>query len=126
MRSDDPTLSDGQEGVADPDRRLSDLVEEYGAAITHSKAGRTADQRAAGTPSAEPTAPSDGRPVLHAYPPFVVLGAAVVAVVAAILVGGLWIWIVTGIALVSAGGWYALWVWSDQRGVGAGRTTPRA
>jgi hypothetical protein len=85
-----------EEGVADPDRVLSDLVEEYtGQAESSPAAGvvstgdsgsqAPAAQRRAMTPGVPPS--GDGS-IIAALPWFVVTGVTVVAVVAAVIEGG--------------------------------------
>lgn len=93
-----------QEGVSDPDALLTSMAEEFTA--SPDSPGAAASQRTEITPSARPTAPSGGRPVLRLLPVGTVLGAVVVSGIAPLVAGGGLLWIAP--ALV----WPAAIVWA--------------
>jgi hypothetical protein len=104
-----------EEGVADPDRVLSDLVEEYtGEAESSPAAGvisagdtgsrAPAAQRRAMTPGVPA---SGGHSVVAALPWFVVTGVTLVALIGAVLEGGK-VWATPAIVLPLGAAWIAL------------------
>lgn len=92
-----------QEGVSDPDALLTSMAEEFTA--SSDSAGEAASQRTEITPSARPTAPSGGRPVLRILPIGVVLGAVLVSGIAPLVAGGGLLWIVPALVWPSAIVW---------------------
>jgi hypothetical protein len=103
------------EGVADPDRVLSDLVEEYtGEAETSPAAGViSAGDTGSRAPAAQRRAMTPGVPasgessVVAALPWFVVTGVTLVALVGAVLEGGK-VWATPAIVLPLGAAWIAL------------------
>jgi hypothetical protein len=103
------------EGVADPDRVLSDLVEEYtGEAETSPAAGViSAGDTGSRAPAAQRRAMTPGVPasgessVVAALPWFVVTGVTLVALVGAALEGGK-VWATPAIVLPLGAAWIAL------------------
>jgi hypothetical protein len=104
-----------EEGVADPDRVLSDLVEEYtGEAETSPAAGvisggdtgsqAPAAQRRAVTPGVPASGESS---IVAALPWFVVIGVTLVALVGAVVEGGK-VWAAPAIVLPLGAAWIAL------------------
>jgi hypothetical protein len=104
-----------EEGVADPDRLLSDLVEEY---TGEAESSPTAGVIAAGdtgsqAPAAQRRAMTPGVPasgehsIVAALPWFVVTGVTLVAVIGAVLEGGE-MWGVPAIVLPLGASWIAL------------------
>ena len=104
-----------EEGVADPDRVLSDLVEEYtGEAETSPAAGViSAGDTGSQAPAAQRRAVTPGVPasgessVVAALPWFVVTGVTLVALVGAVLEGGK-VWATPAIVLPLGAAWIAL------------------
>jgi hypothetical protein len=116
-----------EEGVADPDRALAQLVEHYAdgrhgagevvsgghnrvtAAAGDDPARSGIEQRTAITPAATPSKPagSSGAPVV--LPLVAVGGSLVLGIVVAAIVGGAG-WIGAGLLAGSALGWLALWL----------------
>ena len=104
-----------EEGVADPDRVLSDLVEEYtGEAETSPAAGViSAGDTGSQSPAAQRRAVTPGVPasgensVVAALPWFVVTGVTLVALVGAVLEGGK-VWATPAIVLPLGAAWIAL------------------
>lgn len=110
-----------EEGVRDPDRAFTELA--AGAAgpgdvVRDGRNERTAaaaedgprsarEQRTAMTPGSQPTAPSGGGKSVGLMPPAVVAGSVLVALVAAIVVGGA-MWGAFGLAAVTAVAWFLL------------------
>jgi hypothetical protein len=103
------------EGVADPDRVLSDLVEEYtGEAESSPAAGViSAGDTGSRAPAAQRRAVTPGVPasgdnsVVAALPWFVVIGVTLVALVGAVLEGGK-VWATPAIVLPLGAAWIAL------------------
>jgi len=106
-----------QEGVADPDRVLSDLVEEYTGPADSSPTGGvvSAGDTASAAPADERRALSPGAPTsgkdsaVAALPWFVVTGAMLITLIAAIIDGGK-MWVAPAI-IVPLG---ALWIVLDR------------
>jgi hypothetical protein len=104
-----------EEGVADPDRVLSDLVEEYtGEAETSPAAGViSAGDTGSQAPAAQRRAVTPGVPasgensVVAALPWFVVTGVTLVSLVGAVLEGGK-VWATPAIVLPLGAAWIAL------------------
>jgi hypothetical protein len=104
-----------EEGVADPDRVLSDLVEEYtGGAETSPAAGViSAGDTGSQSPAAQRRAVTPGVPasgdnsVVAALPWFVVTGVTLVALVGAVVEGGK-VWATPAIVLPLGAAWIAL------------------
>jgi hypothetical protein len=104
-----------EEGVADPDRVLSDLVEEYtGEAESSPAAGViSAGDSGSGTPAAQRRAMTPGVPasgdqsVVAALPWFVVTGVTLVALIGAAVEGGK-LWATPAIVLPLGAAWIAL------------------
>jgi hypothetical protein len=104
-----------EEGVADPDRVLSDLVEEYtGEAETSPTAGVvSAGDTGSQAPAAQRRAVTPGVPasgdnsVVAALPWFVVTGVTLVALVGAVVEGGK-VWATPAIVLPLGAAWIAL------------------
>jgi hypothetical protein len=103
------------EGVADPDRVLSDLVEEYtGAAESSPAAGViSAGDSGSRAPAAQRRAMTPGVPasgdhsIVAALPWFVVTGVTLVALVGAVVEGGK-VWATPAIVLPLGAAWIAL------------------
>lgn len=120
------------EGVRDPDRAFTELA--AGAAgpgdvVRDGRNDRTAsaaadgplsarEQRTAMTPGSQPTEAAGGGKSVGLMPPAVVAGSVLVAIVAAIVVGGA-MWGAAGLALVAAVAWFLL----TKRGAPEGRNT---
>jgi hypothetical protein len=104
-----------EEGVADPDRVLSDLVEEYtGEAESSPAAGViSAGDTGSPAPAAQRRAMTPGVPasgdssVVAALPWFVVTGVTLVALIGAVVEGGK-VWIAPAIAVPLGAAWIAL------------------
>jgi hypothetical protein len=104
-----------EEGVADPDRVLSDLVEEYtGEAESSPAAGViSAGDTGSQAPAAQRRAMTPGVPasgehsVVAALPWFVVTGVTLVALIGAVLEGGK-VWATPAIVLPLGAAWIAL------------------
>jgi hypothetical protein len=104
-----------EEGVADPDRVLSDLVEEYTGQAESSPAGGviTGGDTGSQAPAAQrramtPGVPASGdRSAIAALPWFVVIGVTVFSLVAAVLEGGK-MWATPAIVVPLGAGWIAL------------------
>jgi hypothetical protein len=109
------------EGVADPDARLSDLVEEYSGVEsgenaqpddpTHAPARATTEQRSANTPAGVPTEPAGTNSAIDRFmPKWVMAGLMVFAVVVGALspVLGIKFVIVPAIGLPLGGIWLLL------------------
>jgi hypothetical protein len=104
-----------EEGVADPDRVLSDLVEEYtGEGESSPAAGViSAGDTGSRTPAAQRRAMTPGVPasgdgsVVAALPWFVVTGVTLVALVAAVVEGGK-LWVAPAIVVPLGAAWIAL------------------
>ena len=104
-----------EEGVADPDRVLSDLVEEYtGEAESSPAAGViSAGDTGSRAPAAQRRAMTPGVPasgehsVVAALPWFVVTGVTLVALIGAVLEGGK-VWATPAIVLPLGAAWIAL------------------
>jgi hypothetical protein len=104
-----------EEGVADPDRVLSDLVEEYtGEAETSPAAGViSAGDTGSQAPAAQRRAVTPGVPasgessIVAALPWFVVIGVTLVALVGAVVEGGK-VWAAPAIVLPLGAAWIAL------------------
>lgn len=104
-----------EEGVADPDRVLSDLVEEYtGEAESSPAAGViSAGDTGSSAPAAQrramtPGVPASGdRSVVAALPWFVVTGVTLVALIGAVVEGGK-MWIAPAIVVPLGAAWIAL------------------
>jgi hypothetical protein len=113
-----------EEGVPDPDRALSDLVEQYseergacGAAeVVSSGHNRittepgddprraAAEQRTAITPAGSPVEPSDHRSMPMILPTVAVVGSVVVGVGAAVALGGI-AWLAAAVLIASSLAW---------------------
>jgi hypothetical protein len=104
-----------EEGVADPDRVLSDLVEEYTGEAETSPAAGVVSARDTRTqaPAAQRRAMTPGVPasgdnsVVAALPWFVVTGVTLVALVGAVLEGGK-VWATPAIVLPLGAAWIVL------------------
>jgi hypothetical protein len=104
-----------EEGVADPDRVLSDLVEEYtGEAASSPAAGViSAGDTGSQAPAAQRRAMTPGVPasgdssVVAALPWFVVTGVTLVSLIGAVVEGGK-VWIAPAIAVPLGAAWIAL------------------
>ncbi|MCW3038367.1 MAG: hypothetical protein JWM31_272 [Solirubrobacterales bacterium] len=128
-----------QEGVPDPDRVLSDLVEDFAGAqeargapevvsAGHNQAGGRAaeepvrssvEQRSAQTPTSAGSRPAGGGSAIAALPWYVTIGMMVASLLGAIIVGGRF-WAVPAIVLVLGAGWIAAQRWMIREGEGAG------
>ncbi len=122
-----------QEGVADPDRVLSDLVEEYSGGAESSPTGGVVSAGDSGSrnPAAQRRAITPGVPasgdgsVIAALPWFVVTGASLVALIGAALEGGK-VWVAPAIVVPLGAAWIALDRYltsrnEEQRSPGPGR-----
>jgi hypothetical protein len=117
-----------EEGVADPDRVLSDLVEEYtGEAESSPAAGViSAGDTGSRAPAAQrramtPGVPASGdRSIVAAMPWYVVTGVTLVALIGAVVEGGK-MWVAPGIVVPLGAVWIAL-----DRYLQCGRATPLA
>jgi hypothetical protein len=104
-----------EEGVADPDRVLSDLVEEYTGQAESSPSGGVVSAGDTGSeaPAAQRRAMTPGVPAsgdgsaVAALPWFVVMGLMVVALIAAILEGGR-MWAVPAIVVPLGAAWIVM------------------
>lgn len=104
-----------QEGVADPDRVLSDLVEEYTGQAESSPAGGVISTGDSGSqaPAAQRRAMTPGVPAsgegsaIAALPWYVVTGVTIVALVAAIIEGGK-VWAAPAIVVPLGAAWIAM------------------
>jgi hypothetical protein len=104
-----------EEGVADPDRVLSDLVEEYTGRAESSPAGGVVSAGDSGSqaPTAQRRAMTPGVPAsgdgsaIAALPWFVVIGVTVVALGGAIIVGGN-VWAAPAIVVPLGAAWIAM------------------
>jgi hypothetical protein len=104
-----------EEGVADPDRVLSDLVEEYTGEADSSPAGGviSAGDTGSQAPAAQRRAMTPGVPasgessVVAALPWFVVTGVTLVSLIGAVVEGGK-VWIAPAIAVPLGAVWIAL------------------
>jgi hypothetical protein len=104
-----------QEGVADPDRVLSDLVEEYTGQAESSPAGGVISAGDSGSqaPAAQRRAMTPGVPAsgegsaIAALPWYVVTGVMIVALVAAIIEGGK-LWAAPAIVVPLGAAWIAM------------------
>jgi hypothetical protein len=104
-----------EEGVADPDRVLSDLVEEYTGEAESSPAGGVISGGDSGSraPAAQRRAMTPGVPasgdnsVVAALPWFVVTGVTLVALVGAVVEGGK-VWATPAIVLPLGAAWIVL------------------
>lgn len=115
------------EGVSDPDRVLTDLVEEYAGArgahgvaevvssghneratsVDDDRARATVEQESALSPTGAPsTAAQPGRD-LSLLPAYAVGAGSALSIVVGAILGGTW-WVVPGVVLVVAAGWLAL------------------
>jgi hypothetical protein len=125
----DPTVAARleDEGVADPDRALSDLVESYGsggdvsggeATVSGGRdemrtspdedpARASAEQKSAMTPSADGSAPTGDRGAPALIPIVAVVGSVVVGLGSAIAVGGI-AWLGAAILIAASLAWLAL------------------
>jgi len=115
------------EGVADPDRVFTELVEDYAGDERQRRArdivetganeltvrpeddpGRAAvEQRTAMTPAGAVSAPSGSGSPIAAMPALVVAGTCLVALIAAIAAGG-WMWLAAAVVWAAAIGWFLL------------------
>jgi hypothetical protein len=116
-----------EEGVADPDRALSDLIEHYeaggdarGAAEVVSEghnrvsaepeddpASAEVEQETAQTPAGSPVEPAGPRGAPALLPILAVAGSVVVGVVVALLLGGI-AWVAAALLVASSLGWLLL------------------
>jgi hypothetical protein len=104
-----------EEGVADPDRVLSDLVEEYSGQAQSSPAGGVVSAGDSGSqaPAAQRRAMTPGVPgsgdgsAIAALPWFVVTGVTVVALIAAIIEGGK-VWAAPAVVVPLGAAWIAM------------------
>jgi hypothetical protein len=104
-----------EEGVADPDRVLSDLVEEYTGQAQSSPAGGVVSAGDSGSqsPRAQRRAMTPGVPAsgdgsaVAALPWFVVIGVTLVALIAAIIEGGK-VWAAPAIVVPLGAAWIAM------------------
>jgi hypothetical protein len=128
------------EGVADPDGALSDLVEQYaptdhphGAAEVVSSgennvtvrpdedaARASAEQRSAITPAGSPVGPAGDRGAPALLPIIAVAGSVIVGVAAAIAVGGWLAWLAAALLVGASLGWLGLVLYMDGRDDDAG------
>jgi len=125
-----------EEGVGDPDRVLTELVEEHAGEAPQERRARdivasganelttvpgddparaTAEQRTAMTPDARASVPAGEGSPIAAMPRLVVAGTCVVALVAAIVEGGA-VWIAFAVVLLAALVWLLLDRAYDARG----------
>jgi hypothetical protein len=104
------------EGVADPDRALSDLIEQYGPGETGNEISASPDedphrsaveQRRAITPAGSPVGPSGQRVAPSLLPLIAVIGSVLIGLAAAIAIGGI-AWIGALLLVVAAVGWALL------------------
>jgi hypothetical protein len=104
------------EGVADPDRALSDLIEQYGPGETGNEISASPDedphrsaveQRRAITPAGSPVGPSGRRVAPALLPLIAVIGSVLIGLAAAIAIGGI-AWIGALLLVVAAVGWALL------------------
>jgi hypothetical protein len=104
------------EGVADPDRALSDLIDQYGpseggnevsASPDEDPARSAAEQRNAMTPAGSPVGPSGARAAPTALPVIAVAGSVIVGLAAAIAIGGI-AWVGAVLLIVAAVAWALL------------------
>ncbi|MBB4662272.1 hypothetical protein [Conexibacter arvalis] len=134
-----------EEGVGDPDRVFTELVEEYAGEDPRERRARdvvesganelsmlpqddparaTAEQRTAMTPDARASVPAGEGSPIGAMPALVVAGTCVVALVAAIVEGGA-IWVAAAIVWLAAIGWLLLDRAYDARGEERAGTSAR-
>jgi hypothetical protein len=104
------------EGVADPDRALSDLIDQYGpseggnevsASPDEDPARSAVEQRNAMTPAGSPVGPSGERVAPTALPLIAVAGSVIVGLAAAIAIGGI-AWVGALLLIVAAVAWALL------------------
>jgi lysylphosphatidylglycerol synthetase-like protein (DUF2156 family) len=104
------------EGVADPDQALSDLIEQYGppkggndvsASPDQDPARSAVEQRNAMTPAGSPVGPSGDRVAPTVLPLIAVIGSVVVGLAAAIAIGGI-AWVGAALLVVAAIAWALL------------------
>jgi Flp pilus assembly protein TadB len=113
-----------EEGVADPDRLVTDLASEFAGEQEATRAaeivstGRndnradpldeparaTAEQRTAMTPSARRSSPAGSGTLIGAMPLAVVVGVLLVALVVAITQGG-WLWLMAAVVWAAGAAW---------------------
>lgn len=132
-----------EEGVADPDRVLTDLVEEYaGAQDAHGLAevissghnSRTArpeddparstvEQESALTPASVASQPVGPGREIAILPAYVVGAMVVVSFVVAAMLGGVW-WVVPGLVTLVAAGWLTVMLTMNGQEAGAAQGEP--
>jgi hypothetical protein len=104
------------EGVADPDRALSDLIEQYGPSPGGNEVSASPDedpqrsaveQRNAMTPAGSPVGPSGDRVAPTVLPLIAVAGSVIVGLAAAIAIGGI-AWVGAVLLVVAAVAWALL------------------
>jgi hypothetical protein len=132
-----------EEGVADPDRVLSELMEEFAGVAEaggvpevlsngHNERTVTADddparaameQRTAITPSSAPTPAGGSGSVIEALQWWIVLGLAVLSIVVAAIIGGE-MWALPAIVIPLSAGWVALQAWMSRGRAAASERAP--
>jgi hypothetical protein len=104
------------EGVADPDRALSDLIEQYGPPQGGNEVSASPDedprrsaveQRNAMTPAGSPVGPSGERVAPTVLPVIAVAGSVIVGLAAAIAIGGI-AWVGALLLVIAAVAWALL------------------
>lgn len=133
------------EGVADPDRVVNELVEDFAGAQEargvpevisgghNAQDGRPADQparaavqqRTALTPGSAPTGPDGSGSAMAALPWWVAVGMMVASLIGAIAAGGRF-WVAPAVVIPLGLGWIALQRWMTREGQGGSATSERA